>query len=234
MLGLALIFPVSVLAELHTFRLPDGRELQAEIVGFNPHKNLVELKKENGKTVRVKPDLFVTADRDYIEQWYMADVFMQNRTFVFKGEKRMIENWKENDYPEYFTYKEYGYECVIENKSPIDFEHLKLEYCIYWDQEKRVSKKCVNQNMSYAGVFDITTLKASSKNIINTESVVLHTMKLDSEWIYTDRGAKEFVSSMSGMWLRIILELDDGQKLVREFGKPDSLLHTVAWEGEEL
>ena len=100
MLGLALILPISALAEMHTFRLPDGRELQAEIVGFNPHKNLVELKKENGKTVRVKPDLFVTADRDYIEQWYMADVFMQNRTFVFKANKKRGDSWDENDFPQ--------------------------------------------------------------------------------------------------------------------------------------
>ena len=32
LLGLALILPISALAELHTFRLPDGRTVHAEII----------------------------------------------------------------------------------------------------------------------------------------------------------------------------------------------------------
>lgn len=231
---LAYILPISVLAELHTFRLPDGRELQAEIVGFNPYKNLVELKKENGKTASVKPDLFVAADRDYIEQWYIADVFMRNRTFAFKANKKRGDSWDENDFPHFHEYEEVCYEVILENKAKVSFENLKIEYCLYWNQDKWVEKNNVGQEMSMCGKVDIATLKASSKEIFKTEDAVLYTYNLSGEYVYAGGQEPQLHSEMRGVWLRIIIEFENGQKLVREFSTPDHLMRTVEWAGEEL
>ncbi|NNJ71296.1 MAG: hypothetical protein HKP10_08440, partial [Kiritimatiellales bacterium] len=56
-------------AELREFKTPDGKSVMAEIVGYNAKLGKVELKRENGKRVKVKPSVFVEEDQQYITDW---------------------------------------------------------------------------------------------------------------------------------------------------------------------
>ena len=60
-------------AEMREFKLPDGRSLQAEIMGFDGKLGKVELKLANGRRKKIKPGIFVEEDQKYIKEWLALD-----------------------------------------------------------------------------------------------------------------------------------------------------------------
>lgn len=64
-----LFFGVQARALLHEFELKDGRTIKAEITKFNRARGQVDLKREDGKVIRIKADIFIPSDQKYIAQW---------------------------------------------------------------------------------------------------------------------------------------------------------------------
>lgn len=64
-----LFYGIQAKAILHEFELKDGRTLKAEVIKFNRALGQVDLKREDGKAVRVNANIFINKDQNYITQW---------------------------------------------------------------------------------------------------------------------------------------------------------------------
>ena len=86
LLGLALILPISALAELHTFRLPDGRELKPRLSDLIHIKTVVlKMGRPFGEAVCLSP-MIVTIFRDW--PMFLSPEVLKVRSGYRKLERR--------------------------------------------------------------------------------------------------------------------------------------------------
>lgn len=64
-----LLCGIQTKAELHEFKLNDGRTIKAEVMKYNSTLGTVDIKRKDGKIVRVKSDIFSEKDQKYVEEW---------------------------------------------------------------------------------------------------------------------------------------------------------------------
>ncbi|VGO21100.1 hypothetical protein [Pontiella sulfatireligans] len=243
-----LLAGIQARAELHTFTLQDGRALEAEVTDFNGRTGLVELKRTDGKRVKVKPDLFVEADQLFIKQWAKMEGFRSPTFFKVECKKSMIEKWKDSEEGEISysdgsveketisetKFERFAYEVFLENRNDVALDNLKFEYRIFYEQGtaagsgSRRSELVVSQKV-LPGELKISRLSPKAKTVLKTESIVIHEKEYIGDFNYRGGDPVKESGDLKGIWLRIHAQSLDGKKVTRNVFEPASIEGKYAW-----
>ena len=238
MLGLALIFPISALAELHTFRLPDGRTVDAEIISVDEQRGKVELRREDGKIVKVNLGIFIQEDQQRIQDWAVDYAFLSPRALKVNLKKQILNKWKEDFYRDYVydggggetetmleketRYEEIAFNITVKSALKVDIEELVVDYIIYYEQSLEAWNKTDMKQHRKSGSITLLTLSPGKAFETQSESVVIHNDSLDSKRWASGRHKVEGKGDVHGIRLRISKKID-GQIVYQEYAEPSSL-----------
>lgn len=226
-------------AELRPFSLPDGRTIEAEIIEYNAKLDRVELKRADGKLVKVKPSIFVEKDQAYIKEWaLLSNVFNKSNLKVDFKEK-IEEKWRDDTDAHQRAYERVVYELTLENKAQMPIDGLAAEYRIFYEQEENIRKKQKNDDgfekvlnsKVLGGKLDIGTLEPKAAHEVSTDSVVLEKFEFNLSDYYYPGGDPESTSGeVTGIWLRLSVTTPGGQRVERDFFEPQGIEGKYAWE----
>ncbi len=239
-------FSASVVqAELHEFRTPDGKSVQAEIVDFNAKLGKVTLKRQGGKRVRVNPSVFIEVDQKYIKEWASLAGFRSESLFKISCEDKLVEKWTEpvmqsinyggemvKETVAEKKYKRLLFDVNLENKNGVPLENLQFEYRIFYEQEEQPQPgKIVVKKKVESGVLKTVQLASKGKKTLTTKSVVLCNTEYsgDIPWDGGISGEKAS-GELKGIWLRIFCTTESGQMVTRNVYQPSSLEGKYSWK----
>ncbi len=243
----AIVSTQQVGAEIRAFKLPDGRSLKAEIKSYNTSQGLVELKREDGKCVKVKPTIFVDADQKYIQDWAAMEGFRNPSFFKISCSKDTVKRWKktlegtvsyatggsEKESIGQVKFEQISYELFLENRNPIPLENIEIEYCIFcketgkgaWIDNPKWFKKITKGNLT------IEALPSKSKKTLMTSSVITAVQEVsgDLSSARDDSGFEKIEVELNGVGVRITIKTPGGQTAVRTIYKPKDLEGKCGW-----
>ncbi len=228
-------------AEMHAFSLPDGRALEAEIMDYNTKLGLVELKRADGKRVKVKPSVFVEEDQAYIREWAKSLAFRSPNIFKITCSDETVKKWKEEETQDIrytdgtvekdFTinvkkFEQIAYKIAFNNTGATVLQGMTLEYCIFYEQSKltRRGEKPEMQQKTLKGKIDVTVIQGKSKSEVLTKPAEIY----EDNLIDIPQGGdgdqrRPGIGDVHGIRGRLYLKAGDGSTVMREFSKPTSL-----------
>jgi hypothetical protein len=247
-LHLLLTLPMLCFAQLHTFTLPDGRTVDAEILSLHEQRGTVELRRADGKVVNVKPSIFVQTDQQKIQAWAANRSFLSDRSLQVDIEKTLVENWKEKEYQdlEYTDgsvvkelmketrFEEVAFDLTLKNRSKMALDSLSIEYIIYYEQSETAWDKPQVEQKTERGAYQIASLQPNQSDQSQSKSVIIYDDNI-AEKRWTSGGNRVGgKGDIHGIRMRIFKQID-GEIIFREFIYPDSLSATTyPWTDESL
>ncbi|MCF7818087.1 MAG: hypothetical protein K9M54_09420 [Kiritimatiellales bacterium] len=235
---IVLLIAVAANAEMREFKLPDGRSLNAEITGYNGNLDQVELKREDGKCVSVKPDIFVEADQAYIKAWAMLEGVRSASSFKISCDRRVAESWtkerfgtihytggakEENQVVGKTSFEKILYQVTLENRNSYAVGGLFLEYCIYYEQELKTSE-AATQGVLH-GSIKVDKVPAQGKAEFDTNPAVIFKDESNSEFT----NSRVLKGKVLGVLLRLYMDEKGGKTLLRELALPSGLAKSCVW-----
>ena len=179
-----------VQAEMRAFELPDGRTIEAEIVSSNSKLGQITLKRVDGRTVSVKPGIFVEKDQQYIREWTSSNAFLSESILRIKCDDEVVKKWKEEETRDItytggsiekdFThnvikYENSAYTFLFKNNSDAPIQNLMLEYCIYYEQSTMVWEEKPNIELkTFHGKMDIPVVASGGEVSVQTKPVMTY------------------------------------------------------------
>ncbi|VGO14456.1 hypothetical protein PDESU_03018 [Pontiella desulfatans] len=133
----------SGVGELHTFTLHDGTAFNAVVVSCDSREESVVLVKDDGSTVESGLSGFCAADRTYLRQWELCDLFMAPTRFVvvptYSVDRRWLgegEDGPQADDPEMVAgVSEHRYYLTLYNLGGVALENLTVDYQVCYSQK---------------------------------------------------------------------------------------------------
>ncbi|MCF7863424.1 MAG: hypothetical protein K9L89_01385 [Kiritimatiellales bacterium] len=206
---------------------------------------MAELKREDGKRVSVKPDIFVEADQAYIKEWAAMDGFRNAASFKVVCKKELVEKWKEAEEGTVYygdkgsaeketvsesKFERYVYELNLENRNAFPLDGLTVEYRIFYEQGRSEKQgKVTVEEKTVPGSFDAVQLGPQEKKTLKTEPVVIHEQEFVGDYIYKHGDPEKVIGDVKGIWLRINAESPTGQTITRDVYEPASIEGKYKW-----
>ncbi len=264
----------------HEFTVTDGRKLKAKMVSYDGKSRRVEIEREDGKVVAANIGAFVPEDHAYIRQWEPISLFMSPRIPITLSRVE-VRNWKkinestrgsqgggggggrgggggpgggQNDEGGVLAtdrYARYRYDVKISNRSSVSLENLKIDYCIYYEQERAVAENSgfesqgrqqgpdsrgggkeqasyhpVCEKKVQSGTLSVAALDAGLRKVLPTESVTILNRNASGE------GEGEMIDlegELKGIWVKVSMKAPDGTLRVREVAHPRNITRSVEW-----
>ncbi len=126
--------------EYRTFHDKNDREIQALILGFEPHINKVEIQLRNGRISKADLAVFSSIDQIYIKDWYASEVRLSTKNLIVTINKKVVladryhevrDGWRSH-HPG-MDFEDVAFEIKIDNRTPEIMEGLQVEYCIFYE-----------------------------------------------------------------------------------------------------
>tara|TARA_A100001015_G_C15038776_1_gene738109 strand:+ start:3613 stop:4443 length:831 start_codon:yes stop_codon:yes gene_type:complete len=266
LLALTIALPLTLPALPRTFTVNDGRTLEATLLNVHPTRQQVEIKRTDGKTMTVDQNLFSTADQAYIQKWYAAHQLLANRLHLTL--KDVEGDYTKTKHEVNFAEERTGrrgsgfgvveiatdkktpihYELQLTNRGDLPIEKLKVEYKLFYLQERAVELEDENQpNRSEnsdrptphrpeeqlkikKGRLKTLTLQPNESTTHTTSTVTL----LERSATRRYQQYINLESELLGIWVRCSLRDPDGGEVIRDIVEPDRLRKTVTWDQEEI
>ena len=237
LIGLVVLFGGVINSMGYTFTLPDGRSLEAEIVQYDERLGQVELKRTEGKLVKIKPSVFVKSDQDYILDWAASRAFMSPAKLKVEADDRTVKSWKEEEYEDVrysngdverelmkeTRFEEQVYEIELFNKSDIAIEDVYIEYVVFYEQSKETYSKPVMEQKTKRGKIEINRLAGKTSVVKSTDEVKTHKDNIMSKNWVSGRSRTGGKGRVNGMRARLCKKLPEGEVVFRSFSSPTSL-----------
>ncbi len=214
----------------HIFTDTQGRAITARILTFDVHKQIMLVQLESGKQGKIPLDQLSDADKEYVQTWNKSKDFMDERKFKISAKRKKYDNDEKSsrDYNSKREVDNMGYELEFENRSDTPFGEIKVEYCIFYEQEvAQGGNKCLQG--VYCGKLDVDKMPARAKKELETKKVLIYKDELDADWYYGSGADNVQRGEVHGIWLRASIELPGGEKIIRDFCLPDSLANSRKW-----
>lgn len=230
--------------EYRTFTAADGKTVNAQIVAVR--NGQVELKRENGRLVKVSPTVFIEEDQQYIKEWSDLQGFMSDFMLRVNCTEETLETWKTEDWKdvEYENgdvdrelmketrHRRVAYKITLENKGDEPLENLRMEYVIYYEQSEESWEKPVTKQEALSGKTDIEPIPVRKKSEITSESVAVFQDYIDQKNWTSGRVRTGGEGKVHGIRVRLFMKLDEEKEAMREFAFPDSLSkEEFPWKG---
>ena len=247
-LAIAFLFSTVCFAQLHTFTLPDGRTVDAQIMRLNEQRGTVELRRADGKVVNVKSSIFVQADQQKIQAWAADHSFFSIRSLQVYMEKNTVENWKEKEYQDMqysdgsvvkelmkeTRFKEVAFDLTLKNRSTVPIESLRIEYIIYYEQSETAWDKTQAEQKIERGTYQLASLQPNQSNQTQSKSVIIYDENMAGKNWVGGRNQVGGKGDVHGIRMRIFKQINE-KVTYREFVYPDSLsVIRYPWTDESL
>lgn len=217
--------------DYHMFTDITGREISARILTYDSRKQNIRVEMGTGRQGNILLSQLSDADQEYVRQWQVGRDFMQDRRFVISAKRKCEDNEEKTRKYGVITrdVENMSYEILLENKSEMMFENIKMQYCIYYEQEESVTGGNETRQGVYCGEADIESLTAGSKQKLKTDAVLIYKAELDSGYYYTAGSDSSQDGAVRGIWVKFTMEMPGGDKVVRDFCMPDSIPNGHTW-----
>ena len=239
-LCLLLLLGVAVVkAEMHEFNLPDGRTLEAEIVDYDARRGLVELKRTDGKRVKIKPSIFIPDDQAYIEEWGQSLAFLSDRLLEIECNDTVVEKTKEKEikdvtYTDGQVVKDFittvktidktAFELVFNNTSSTALSGVRMEYGIFYEQSEMAWQMKPEQVQKvFYGKTDVPALPEKSKITVLTEAVTTHEDSINPIPQAGGDQRRPGKGEVHGIRVRLYMKTPTGKEVMRELCQPETL-----------
>ena len=222
---------VASAGEYRDFMDTQGRAIRGRILQYDARKSCVTIERDTKKVVTVPLSIFSEKDQAYVLEWEFNKIFLSASKFKIRA-KRVEKKNKEDSYGGVVQAKKVenmGYELVLENCSASTLENLQIEYCIYYEQERATRSEQLNEQGVRYEKLDIPLLNPKTKKEVMTETVKVYKSELDADWIFFSGAKNVQRGKVHGIWVRVHLMLDSGEKVTREYCLPDSLENGKVW-----
>jgi len=209
------------------FTSAEGKTIRGAVKAYDARTKTVTIERDNRKTARVPITIFSEADQAYIRDWEALKCFEKESSFKISVKRKKRDNDKESGktYNIEKDVTDTHYEILLENKSASELKGIKLEYCIYYEQEEGTA---CNQGV-YCGDLSIESINPASSKTLLTEVVSTYTAELDGGWYYTSGSNNAQRGDVHGIWIRVHMKLSSGQTGTRELCYPNSLGNSRDW-----
>lgn len=204
-----------------------GRTIRGCILAYNSNTGVVSFERSNKRTAKVPLSIFSKESQSYIGSWSMRKLFTDDSIFkISAGRKKSKDKKGTSTTIKYIQRSENThYEILLENRSSMDFKDLKVEYCIYYEQED--SKQSLDQGVRYGKISNLS-MTAKSKKPIATEKIKTYKKELNTSYYYSNRDLTQ-KGEVLGIWIRVHSKLPSGESLIREYSMPDKILESKRW-----
>lgn len=239
LMGLGVLaLPTMVVAGLRIFTLPDGRVLEAKIVGYDDRAGLVQVERKDGKRVKVKPSVFVEEDQQYIKDWVTLHALLSEQSLHVEADSRVAKEWKEKEtkdvqysdgiVEEDFVYNVVKYENVVydftfKNSSVKPVKDLLLEYCIYYEQSGMTwDKNPETELKTFYGKINVAEIPVDEPVTISTKPVMIYRDEISAiPQLGGDRRCPG-KGKVVGVLVHLVLKAGD-LEVTRELSDPKSM-----------
>lgn len=237
LLMLGLILGGSAFGDMHAFELPDGRTIEAEIVSSTLKRGHITLKRADGKTVSVKPEIFIEKDQEYIREWTSLNAFLSERILKIKCDDEVVKKWEEEEKEDLtytsgtvekdciynvIKYENISYNITFKNSGKVPVSGIILEYCVYYEQSamsKDVKPKV--EKHTWCGRVDVPNILAGEEIVVTTEPVRIYEDLLNLIPRLEVEHRRPGKGRIKG--IRVRMHLKQNKDLIREFSAPASL-----------
>lgn len=212
------------------FTNTEGKSFRGKVLSYDARKSVVKIEAENKKRAKVPLAALSEKDQAYVIAWASAQDFLSESFFRISlksreedgaGKARMSISERKVE--------EVTYEIKLENKSPTDLKGIKIEYCVFYEQEvvKGSSDECL-QGICY-GSMDVDAIAAHVDKSLSTKKVVIYKEEMNSDYYFTSGRDNVQDGEIHGIWLRASMALPSGERVYRECCIPDNLPKNRRW-----
>lgn len=237
------LFFVTLVAGVHAakqyrdFTDTQGRTIRGCILAYNEKTGVVSFERSNRRMAKVPFSIFSEKSQQQIISWQIKKYFTSNSSFKVSATRQETKNKRLSKNGERILQRaeNASYEITLENKSSTTFKDLKIEYCIYYEQETDGQSTSIpaEEGVLCGSVSDIS-LPQKSKKSIDSEAVIIYKATLNSDNYYTDSGKSKLNGKVNGIWIRIHTKLPSGEKVIREYSRPDKIAGKYKWAKSSL
>lgn len=217
--------------EAHEFTGANGRTCHGRVVGYNASTGIVTIEKKDNGTCKVELALLSPGDQSYVREWHLIkEFFTANRIRISAREKKCADDQekefhnRDGQYLARQALQSIGYEIDLQNWIKSNLTEVKLEYCIYFEQDRpdRDHGSVTVQGVK-CGTLNIGTLAAGARIEIDSKPALLFQRE-------RERGpGSTLQADIRGIWIRLYIPLDDGRRAMLEYATPKRILKVRQW-----
>ena len=218
-------------SEYHDFMDVQGRSMRGRVLRYEARTNQVTIETDNKRTATVPATVFDQEGQTYIMEWAKAQEFLDEGSFRIKAQRTKTDDDRSSSGGsiQATEVEDHAYEITMENRSQIAIKGLKLEYCIFYEQDEVINHKQATEEGVKCGTLDIADMQPKSEQVLTTDAVKLYKRTLDADWIYTSDIKNVQKGEVDGVWIRMTMVTDTGKTFMRDYCLPDSLNSSHAW-----
>lgn len=158
------------LGEFHTFSNSSGDSIKAELLSHKDGK--VTLKREDGETFEIEPDIFSTADQEYIAKWISETPADLDYKFRITGSKKKIASTKKR--------AKWVYVISATNESQDTLKDIVFEYRVVYVPSSNATaprfhkgSETLTQELDFNKTFVVTTtsIRLSNKDKVDADII---------------------------------------------------------------
>lgn len=207
---LLVALPMAVIAqaEPRTFSSPDGRTVQAEILGANAET--VTLKLTSGQTITAALTNFIPADQAFIKAWTKANPTAINYSFSASYTKEKKNSFEAKSGGVITITDTWVCKMKIANRSGQPLEGVTIDYEIYYNFLGRGQKEPILRKET--GSVPLPALKNFEETEVLTKDIQLKTNKLEGGYYWAGGARARQKDALVDMSLQFV---HNGQKVFR-------------------
>lgn len=134
-------------AELHKFTSRDGeRHFQAELVHYQPDRQLVEVRRDGGKLMKFRLDVLSEEDQKYVKE--RAPLLKIAKDLKVSARIQIGKKTVQKAAPSKTTTTPKSYKLTFRNTSNMTLEDLDVEYEIHWTKDNGSGRKGEVKNIA--------------------------------------------------------------------------------------
>lgn len=239
-----LLNPVARGGEFRIFTDQQGRAIEAKVISHDRIKGEVQLERQDGVRVWVRPNLFSADDQAYVKAWIDAYRVLSDDSLRVSIDKTRLEHVKKGMTDEERTTEGVEsdiicYEITLRNRSAKPIENLKIDYRYFvethMDGESDGDLKGIKP-----GNLSIDRIEPGEEVTVTTTSISIDekfskTAVYDTRFSGTSRLIgyemdKKSEDELMGVWLKVYGPELEGEPTVRDVCFPENLPEDFDWD----
>ena len=207
-------------AEFREFTDTKGRTITAELISYNAlqEKVTIKLKGKGNKTIPI--GIFSETDQKYVVEWHRNQDFLNSNKLVVSFNRCKKKNTDNSSSSWWFnrSYYDHSFSIKVENRSPVDFNDVELEYVIFYSQERHIKDwSDTKEEHGTLYVRKVISLPKKSTKEIETENLLLVNV--------SSSGKPDLKGEILGIILNLSLKTETGETISRRIKFPENLDH---------
>lgn len=250
--------------EYRTFTAQDGRTLKAKIITYDDSTGKVQIQREDSTLITANRSAFSKKDQTYIKTWSATGVFTSTSKLKAEVKRNIGKPTKKEIEVDMSTQTgrgsrgggtqvvatdkktSYKFDLLLENKGDISLTNIKMEYRIFYNQEKPIEDEKANaqrdendtrperylaldEDKVKSGEARLKSIGAGESETLSTGSVSILKRSANRTW-----GSNiNLKGDLAGVWFKLTMRAPDGTQLIREIAQPESIRKKYSWDVEE-